>query len=116
MPCQTFEGPSTSLRAGPPIRVVVAALVCWTAAACGESPPPAGTGAGRPDIILISVPTDPNERENVVGHELDQTARLRDVLSKVLGSAAARGEALQGEFAPIPPRVLERLKALGYVQ
>ncbi len=65
---------------------------------------------------LYNLTSDPHERQSRVADDTDRTAEMRDVLTKVLASAVQSGSRLQGEFAPIPPRVLERLKSLGYVQ
>ena len=65
---------------------------------------------------LYNLTSDPHERQSRVAEDTDRTAEMRDVLTKVLASAVQSGSRLQGEFAPIPPRVLERLKSLGYVQ
>ena len=65
---------------------------------------------------LYSLTGDPHERQSRVAEDTERTAEMRDVLTKVLASAVQSGSRLQGEFAPIPPRVLERLKSLGYVQ
>jgi arylsulfatase len=65
---------------------------------------------------LYDLRQDPHEQRNVVGSELDRTVQFRDVLTRILASSAMMGQKLQGQFAPIQPRVLERLKALGYVR
>ena len=65
---------------------------------------------------VYNLTSDPHERQSRVAEDTERTAAMRDVLTKVLASAVQSGSRLQGEFAPIPPRVLERLKSLGYVQ
>ncbi len=65
---------------------------------------------------LYRIKEDPHEQQNVVGSHPDETERYRDLLAKILASAATAGKKVRGQAAPIQPRVLERLKALGYVQ
>ena len=65
---------------------------------------------------LYNLTTDPHERQSLVVEDTSRTAEMRDVLTKILATAVQAGSRFQGTFAPIPPRVLERLKSLGYVQ
>jgi len=65
---------------------------------------------------LYRIDLDPGEREDLVGTHPEETERYRDLLVKILASAATAGKRLRGQSAPIQPRVLQRLKALGYVQ
>jgi arylsulfatase len=65
---------------------------------------------------LYNLTSDPHERQSLVVEDTSRTAEMRDVLTKVLARAVQAGSHFQGAFAPIPPRVLERLKSLGYVQ
>lgn len=65
---------------------------------------------------LYHLTADPHETQSLVAEDTNRTAEMRDVLTKVLATAVQAGSRFQGAFAPIPPRVLERLKSLGYVQ
>ena len=64
---------------------------------------------------LFHLATDPHERVNVVAREPQQAARLRERLGAVLASAYKAGASVRRDVAPVSPRTLERLKALGYV-
>lgn len=65
---------------------------------------------------LYRINMDPREREDLAGTHPEETERYRDLLTKILASAATAGKRVRGQSAPIQPRVLQRLKALGYVQ
>jgi arylsulfatase A-like enzyme len=65
---------------------------------------------------LYDLRQDPRELRNVYASELDRTVQFRNALMKIVASSAMMGRKLQGRSAPINPRVLERLKALGYVR
>jgi arylsulfatase A-like enzyme len=64
---------------------------------------------------LFHLATDRLERVNLATKEPDQVARLRERMAAVLAGAYRAGAAVRQDVAPIPPGVLERLKALGYV-
>jgi arylsulfatase A-like enzyme len=65
---------------------------------------------------LYRIDQDPHEQQDLAATHPEETERYRDLLVKILASAATAGKQLRGQSAPIQPRVLQRLKALGYVQ
>ncbi len=65
---------------------------------------------------LYHLTTDPHELQNVAPFEPDRTREMRNQLAGVLGRAYEAGRNVRGQLAPISPRVLSRLKALGYVR
>jgi len=65
---------------------------------------------------LYHLTTDPHEQQNVAPFEPDRTREMRNQLAGVLGRAYEAGRNVRGQLAPISPRVLNRLKALGYVR
>lgn len=65
---------------------------------------------------LFRLTTDAHEQHNLAAQDMARTIEMRDRLTQILAGAVKTGEAVQGQFAPIPPRVLKRLKSLGYVQ
>lgn len=65
---------------------------------------------------LFRLTTDAHEQHNLAAQDMARTIEMRDRLTQILAGAVKAGEAVQGQFAPIPPRVLKRLKSLGYVQ
>ena len=65
---------------------------------------------------LYHLTTDPHEQQNVAPFEPDRTREMRDRLARVLAKAYAAGRNVRGQLAPISPRVLSRLRALGYVR
>ena len=65
---------------------------------------------------LYHLTTDPHERENVAPFEPDRTREMRNRLAGVLARAYEAGRNVRGQLAPISPRVLSRLKSLGYVR
>jgi arylsulfatase A-like enzyme len=65
---------------------------------------------------LYRLTDDPREQHNLASEDVSRAIVMRDRLTRILASAMKTGEAIQGRYAPIPPRVLNRLKALGYVQ
>lgn len=65
---------------------------------------------------LFHLTTDRQERVNLAAKEPDQVARLRGRMAAVLAGAYRAGASVRRDVAPIPPQVMERLKALGYLQ
>ena len=65
---------------------------------------------------LYNLLADPKERVNLAGTETDRTHQLRERLGAVLAGAYKAGAAVRRDVAPVSPRTLERLKALGYVR
>lgn len=65
---------------------------------------------------LYDLREDPRELRNLAPSQPDRVEQLRDVLMRLLASSAMLGKDLQGQYAPIEPRVLERLRSLGYVR
>lgn len=64
---------------------------------------------------LYHLTTDPHELTNVAPFDVERTRDMRNQLSGVLAKAYEAGRNVRGQMAPISPRVLSRLKALGYV-
>ena len=65
---------------------------------------------------LYHLTADPHELKNVAPFELERTREMRNQLAGVLARAYEAGRNVRGQLAPISPRVLNRLKALGYVR
>jgi arylsulfatase A-like enzyme len=65
---------------------------------------------------LFHLTADPREQVNLASSRPEQTARLRERLSTVLAGAYQAGARVRRDVAPVSPRTLERLKALGYVR
>jgi arylsulfatase A-like enzyme len=65
---------------------------------------------------LYHLTTDPHELNNLAPFDLERTRDMRNQLSGVLARAYEAGRKVRGQLAPISPRVLNRLKALGYVR
>lgn len=45
----------------------------------------------------------------------EEVVRLERILARMVGMAVTSGAKIQGQFAPIGPSILNRLRALGYV-
>ena len=65
---------------------------------------------------LYNLAVDPGEIHDLAPTNPDRTREMRNRLTAVVGVAVRTGQRVQGQYAPIPPRVLRRLKSLGYVQ
>jgi arylsulfatase A-like enzyme len=65
---------------------------------------------------LYNLTTDPHELRNVAPFDPERTREMRNHLAGVLASAYEAGRNVRGQLAPIAPRVLSRLKSLGYVR
>jgi arylsulfatase A-like enzyme len=65
---------------------------------------------------LYHLTDDPHELKNLAPFELERTRDMRNQLAGVLAKAYEAGRNVRGQLAPISPRVLNRLKALGYVR
>lgn len=65
---------------------------------------------------LYHLTTDPRELKNVAPFDLERTREMRNQLAGILARAYEAGRKVRGQLAPISPRVLNRLKALGYVR
>lgn len=65
---------------------------------------------------LFDLRADPQERENVASVHPDLVRSLESVLARIVAEAIKAGDRIQGQYAPIPDAVLERLRSLGYVQ
>ena len=64
---------------------------------------------------LYHLTDDPREQHNRAPFEPDRVEKMRNQLSAVLATAYDAGARVHGQFAPISPRVLNRLKSLGYI-
>ena len=74
------------------------------------------TAVGRLDReMLFHLPSDARERENRRGHEADRLSRLRGGLRTHVTRLAAGGDGSGGPIA-VEGEVIERLRALGYVE
>ena len=69
---------------------------------------------GHDELFHLTV--DPQERSNVAAKERAQVAQLRNRMAAVLAGAYRAGATVRRDVAPIPPRVMDRLKALGYLR
>lgn len=67
------------------------------------------------EILLFDLRADPRERRNVRAAHPEEVVRLERILARMVGMAVTSGKKIQGQFAPIGPAVLNRLRALGYV-
>ena len=65
---------------------------------------------------LYHLTEDPHERRNLAPLQPDLTAAMRDRLIRFVGAAVRAGERVNGQYAPIPARVLKRLQSLGYIK
>jgi arylsulfatase A-like enzyme len=69
---------------------------------------------GHDELYHLSV--DPHERVNVFQANPQRAARLREQLNAVLAGAYKTGASVRRDVAPVSPRTLEQLKALGYIR
>jgi arylsulfatase A-like enzyme len=65
---------------------------------------------------LYHLTADPHELQNVAPFEPERTRDMRNHLAGVLAKAYEAGRNVRGQLAPISPRVLNRLKTLGYIR
>jgi arylsulfatase A-like enzyme len=64
---------------------------------------------------LFNLRDDPREQHDLAAGQAARVRRMRPMIDRYLAAAIARGRGVSGERAPIDPRILERLRALGYV-
>lgn len=64
---------------------------------------------------LYSLRADPHEQHDIAVSQPERTAQLRSLLAGHAAAAQDRAKRIQSEHAPVNRRVLERLRALGYV-
>jgi arylsulfatase len=64
---------------------------------------------------LYDIRNDPHELQNLGLEQPTRLSQLRALLDRHIADALARGNAIGSEHAPVDPQVLERLRALGYV-
>jgi arylsulfatase A-like enzyme len=65
---------------------------------------------------LFDLRRDPEERENLAKETPAVVAQFENTLARIVAASIKAGEHIQGQYAPIPAAVLERLRSLGYVQ
>ena len=65
---------------------------------------------------LYHLTTDPHELQNVAALEPERTREMRNRLAGLVATAYEAGRHVRGQLTPISPRVLSRLKSLGYVR
>jgi arylsulfatase A-like enzyme len=65
---------------------------------------------------LYHLTADPLELQNVAPFEQERTRQMRNRLAGLVATAYEAGRHVRGQLAPISPRVLSRLKSLGYVR
>jgi len=64
---------------------------------------------------LFDLRRDPHEQHDALAGEPAKAALLRRMIDRYIADAMARGRAIGKENAPVDPRILERLRALGYL-
>ena len=64
---------------------------------------------------LFDLTADPREQNNLARSNPAVASQLENTLARIVASSVKAGEHIQGQYAPIPPVVLERLRSLGYV-
>jgi arylsulfatase A-like enzyme len=64
---------------------------------------------------LYHLTSDPREQHNRAPFEPDRVEKMRNQLAAILAKAYDVGARVHGQFAPISPRVLNRLRSLGYI-
>jgi choline-sulfatase len=65
---------------------------------------------------LYDLRTDPGELHNVAASESRRAATSRRLIDRHIAAALKIGETIGHEHAPVDPRVLEQLRALGYIE
>ena len=65
---------------------------------------------------LFDLRRDPQELENLARETPAVVAQLENTLARIVAASVEAGEHIQGQYAPIPEAVLERLRSLGYVR
>jgi arylsulfatase A-like enzyme len=68
---------------------------------------------GREELFDLRL--DRHEQNNVIAGQPERAAQLRSMLDGHAADSADRGRAIRSARTPVSPRVLERLRALGYV-
>jgi arylsulfatase len=65
---------------------------------------------------LFDLTSDPAEQNNLARSNPALVGQLENTLARIVASSVKAGEHIQGQYAPIPPVVLDRLRSLGYVR